>query len=281
MKIKNTLNAGAFCSALILGAQAHAHEDLEDLSHTDDKISGWVSFDYNSHFMSSGFNVWGGDTEDIGDEFLFQPSAGINIAITDTAGVYAGIWFDINSLGGPNYPTIGGDVKEMDVWIGTYFSAGDFTFDFALQQWYYDEETEGIFDVTVSYDTLFSPYLRARTRIEIVGPTDGQQEGTMFELGGTLYEYSPDSSELVISIPVGIAANFDDYHVEGEDGYAYSFIGLSFSYPLPIAEGYGDWDIHGGLTYYHTDDDNIDNRDADGDDKNNFLTANFGIGLSF
>lgn len=272
MKIKNTLSAGAVCSALLLGAHAQA---------ANENISGWVSFDYNSHFISSGLNVWGGDTEDIGDEFLFQPSAGIDIALTETVGVYGGVWFDINSLGGPAYPTIGGDIKEMDVWIGTYFSAGDFTFDFTLQQWYYGEETEGIFDVTVSYDTLFSPYLRARSRIETVGPTNGQQEGTMFELGGTLYEFSPDGSELTLSIPVGIAANFNDYHVEDEDGYAYSFIGLSFSYPLPISDAYGAWDLHGGLTYYHTDDDNIDNKDASGDDQNNFLTANFGIGLSF
>jgi hypothetical protein len=244
----------------------------------DDKVSGWVSFDYNSHFMSSGANVWGGDTEDIGDEFLFQPSAGIEFALTDTSAIYAGIWFDINSLGGPAYPTIGGDIKEVDIWLGYYFGAGDFTFDFTIQQWYYGEETEGIFDITVSYDTLFSPYIRARNRIEGVG---NQNTGTMFELGGTLYEYSPGNSELTISVPVGIAANFNEYHQDDEDGYAYSFIGLSFSYPLPFSGDYGDWDLHGGLTYYNTDDDNIDNRDSSGDDQNNFLTANFGIGLSF
>lgn len=264
MKLKSIITSGAVCSAILLGAQAHAHED------TEDKVSGWVSFDVNSHFMSYGFNVWQPDTDSVGDEFLFQPSAGIDIALTDTTGLYFGIWADVNDLA---TTSIGNDVQEVDVWLGYYFSVGDFTFDLAYQAWMYAGENEGIVDFTVSYDTMFAPYVKFHNRIESVGD---QQKGTIIEVGGTLYEYSPDNCELSFSFPVGVAFTFDDYHnSDGEDGFNYAFIGASFSYPLPISEAYGAWDVHGGVTYFITDEDTVGNQD------DNILTANFGIGLSF
>lgn len=263
MKLKNKLYLGAVFSTLLLGTQVNAEED---------KVSGWVSFDYNSHFMSYGANVWGANTEDIGDEFLFQPSAGVDIALTDNTGLYFGIWADVNDLGNTAGPGIGSNVQEVDVWLGYYITVGDFTFDLAYQAWMYAGENEGIVDFTVSYDTMFAPYIKFHNRIEAVG---GQQKGTMIEIGGTLYEYSPDNSELTLSFPIGVGFSLDDYHVAGEDGYAYSFIGANFSYPLPIPEGYGAWDVHGGLTYYDTD------KTTTGNAESGYLTANFGIGLSF
>lgn len=260
MKIKNTLSAGAVCSALLLGANAQA---------ANENISAWVSFDVNSHFMSYGLNVWGANTEDIGDEALFQPSAGVDITLTESSGLYFGIWADVNTLADAN---IGSNVQEVDVWLGYYITLGDFTFDLAYQAWMYAGENEGIVDFTVSYDTMLTPYIKFHNRIEAVG---GQQKGTMIEIGGTLYEYTVEDTELSFSFPIGVGFSLDDYHVAGEDGYAYSFIGASFSYPLPISDAYGAWDFHGGLTYFDTD------KDATGNAESGYLTANLGFGVSF
>ncbi len=261
MKLKNSITAGVACSALLFGAQAHA---------ANENISGWVSFDVNSHFMSYGLNVWGDDTKDIGDEFLFQPSAGVDITLTENTGAYFGIWADVNDLNDDD--TIGKNIQEIDVWLGYYVTVGDFTFDLAYQAWMYASENEGIVDFTVSYDMMFAPYVKFHNRIEAVGD---QNTGTMIEVGGTIYEYTFEDSGLSLSFPIGLGFSLDEYHVDDEDGYAYSFVGASFSYPLPISDAYGAWDIHGGLTFYGTEE------DTTGNAEDSYLTGSFGIGVSF
>lgn len=266
MKLKTILNTGALCSAALLGTNVQAQEESP--------FSFGLSLDANSHFISYGANVWGDETEDIGDEWLFQPSMSIDYAISETSGVYVGAWFDINGVEGAGPgdvgPDLGGDTKEMDLWVGYYFGLGDFTFDFTLQQWYYGGETEGIFDVTVSYDMMFSPYIKAHNRFEVVG--DGQQKGTMFEVGATLYEGEYEG--LGYGLSAGVGFSFDDYHVAGEDGYAYSFIGASASYVIYSSDSV-EVDLHGGLTYFDTEEDTTGNAES------GYLTANFGIGFSF
>lgn len=263
MKLNKKLIAAAACAALPFASQLSAEESPWSFS---------ASLDFNSHFMSYGANVWGDDTDDIGDEILFQPSAQVDYAINDTMGAYAGIWFDINGLatGDIDWASeAGSDIQEIDVWVGYWVTSGDLTLDFTLQQWYYAGETEGILDITVSYDTLFAPYLRIHNRIEAVGD---QNKGTIYEIGGTLYEGEYEGISYGFS--VGGAFNFDEYHVDGEDGYAYSFIGGSASYVFYSTDSL-DIDLHGGLTYYATDEDNTGNADS------GYLTGNIGVGFSF
>lgn len=263
MKLNKILIAGAICSASLLTAQAEEESAL----------SGWVSLDVNSHFMSYGANVWGDETEDIGDEILFNPSAGLEYSFDEKGAVYIGAWADINSLATgdvKHFSSAGGDVQEIDLWIGYYFTVGDFTFDLAYQSWLYAGENEGIVDFTVSYDFLFSPYIKMHNRVEGVGD---QETGTMYEIGATVYE-GEIGDNFTYSIPVAMGFSFDDFHVQGEDGYAYSYIALNGSYALPI-DFLGDWDLHGGITAYSTDE------DTTGNDDSSYLTASFGIGLSF
>lgn len=252
-------------SAAVLSAQAA--EDESPFSFN-------ISLDANSHFMSYGSNVWGAGTEDIGDEWLFNPSMSIDYAINDTSGLYVGAWFDINGVSdaGPGAvgPDLGGDTKEMDLWIGYFFSVDKLTVDFTFQQWYYGSETEGIFDVTASYDVMFSPYIKMHNRFEVVGST--QQKGTIYEVGGTLYE--SEYKGLSYGFNVGVAFSLDDYHVAGEDGYAYSFLGASASYVIYSSDSL-DIDLHGGLTYYDTDE------DTTGNAENSYLTGSLGVGFSF
>jgi hypothetical protein len=265
MKLKKILSSGAILSATVLAVQATETEESP--------FSFGVSLDYNSHFMSYGANVWGTETDDIGDEWLFQPSVSVNYAINDTSGLYAGAWFDINDVDGAGPGDVGtdlgGDTKEMDLWVGYWVSFDKLTLDFTFQQWYYGGETEGIFDVKVSYDTLLSPYIKAHNRIEGVGD---QQKGTMFEVGGTLYE--GEYQGVSYAFNAGVGFSLDDYHVAGEDGYAYSFLGASASYVIYSSDSV-DIDLHGGLTYFDTDEDAIGNAE------DSYLTANVGVGFSF
>ncbi len=254
------LIAGA--AGLFFSSQAQA---------ANENVSGSLSLDFNSHFMSYGANVWGAspyDVEDIGDEILFQPSAGISFALSEGSAIYTGIWADVNDL---ESSSISDTVQEVDVWVGYYFTVGDFKVDFTLQSWMYAGSAEGIFDVTVSYDTMFSPYIKAHTRFDTA--VASQQKGTVFELGGTLYSTTVGTFSL--SVPVATAFSFDDYHVAGEDGYAYSLTGVKFTTPIGIPDSYGTWDLHGGLVWYHTD------KGFTGNDRSSYLTASLGVGVAF
>ncbi len=248
MKNINKWLAGSLGSLVMLGAQSQA---------SSEDFSGSISLDYNSHFMSYGLNVWG--TEDIGDEVFFNPSIGINYALSETSGVYAGVWAEISDL--DSDPPIGDNIQEVDIWAGYYFAAGDFSFDIALQQWIYASEVEGILDFTIGYDAKFSPTLTIHNRIEAVGT---QNKGTMLVLAGSFYEGD------VFSVSANIGGSLSEFHVDGEDGYAFSSVTLGFG--TPISESV---DFHGGLSFYHTDEDTTGNADS------TYLTLNLGIGMSF
>ncbi len=258
MKNINKWLAGSLGSLVLLGAQSQAESD---------NLTGSLGLDYNSHFMSYGANVWGSDTKDIGDDILFNPSLGLNYALSDTTGVYGGIWGDINDL---SDSPIADNIQEVDIWLGYYFGAGDFSFDLTFQQWYYANEVEGIFDINIGYDTKFAPTLTIHNRYEGVGT---QEESTMFVLGGTFYESAYKGFDY--SIGANIGGSIDDYHQAGEEGYAFSSVSLGFSSPLTIGEGLGDWDFHGALTLYHTSTETVDNPE------NTYLTLNLGVGMAF
>ena len=270
MKIKNILSVGAACSALFTGAQAQE----------ESPFSFSASLDQNSHFMSYGANVWGDKTENIGDGGTFNPSVGLNYALSDSSGIYAGAWFDINSYdtGDISGLDLGSKVQEMDLWLGYYFSVDKFTFDFTYQAWLYAGENEGIFDLAISYDTTFAPYVKFHNRIEVVGAAydekgePGQQKGTMIEVGGTLYEGEYEG--IGYGVSAGVGFSLDDYHKAGEEGYAYSFIGASASKVIYSSDSV-EVDLHGGLTYYDVSNTTTKNTES------GYLTSNIGVGFSF
>ena len=249
-------------SALVLGTSAKA---------SSENVSFSLSLDYNSHFISYGANVWDGEDENrkTFDGLLFQPSAELSFALTEGSGIYTGVWFDIND----NLPSgVGGRIQEVDIWLGYYFTVEDFVFDFTFNQWYYGGETEGTFDISVGYEgVFFAPYILAHHRFDPNGP---QETGTIFEVGATAYEM--DAGPVSLSFPVGVGFTFDDYYVEDESGYVYSFVGAGFGMPLDFfPEGYGDWGLHGGLTVFHTDE------DVTGNEESVYVALNLGVGLSF
>lgn len=264
MKLKNIVSLGVACSAMLTTSFAQEEESPFSFS---------LSLDQNSHFMSYGVNVWGTTkTEDIGDGGTFNPSFVVNYSLSESSGWYAGVWYDVNSYtDAPDPgPDLGSKVQEMDVFVGYYFGLDKLSVDLTYQAWLYAGENEGIFDVALSYDTVLSPYVKFHNRIESVGT---QQKGTMIEVGGTLYEGTAGSVGYAVS--TGLGFSLDDYHVAGEDGYAYSFIGISGSKVIYSSDSL-EADLHGGLTYYNTDE-YLSGTNPD----DNFLTLNIGVGFSF
>jgi hypothetical protein len=264
MKIQSKTNR----YRLLLGLLGSSMVILPSIQAAED-VSFSLSLDTNNHFLSYGASVWDapGDNQKTFDGILFQPSMALNFSLGEGTGIYTGLWFDINN----NIPSsMGGSIQEVDFWLGYYLTTGDFVVDFTFNQWFYAGEVEGTFDIKVSYDGMFSPYVKAHHRFD---PNGGQKEGTIFEIGGTLY--AGESGDISYSFPVGAAFSFDDYHRQDETGYAYSFIGATFSMPLGVEANYGDWILKGGATLYHTD------KDFTGNSQSTYLLLSAGIGLSF
>lgn len=224
-------------------------------------VSGSVSFDFNSHFMSYGLDVWGAGSS---PDSLFQPSASLDFNFGDY-GFYTGVWFDINNQ---VESTLGGDIQEVDVWVGTYFTAGDFTYDLTFQQWYYASETEGIIDFTISYDAALAPYAKLHYRIDSVG---GQEKGAILELGAgyTINDY--------LSVPFAVGLALEQEFQGGDNFLGYVTTGLGFSVPLEfVAEGLGAWDFHGGINAFYVPEDF-----APSNPDEFFLTFSVGVGIGF
>ena len=252
-------------NSLILAATA-ASLSIVPLQAQEDtaSVSGSLSLDFNTHFISYGADVW---SPDGWEEVLFQPSIGITFDSGKNYGFYTGIWGDINNNAATN---IGKDIQEIDVWVGAYVTLDKFTFDLTFQQWYYGSEVEGIIDFKISYDTFLTPTLTIHNRIEGVG---GQETGTVVDLG---VSYGFEAGIVSFTIPLNAAWATDDYH-GGDSGIAYVKTGIMASLPMSfIPEGWGGWDLHGGLTLWHTPDDVIP-----GNPDETFITGSIGVGCSF
>ena len=229
-------------------------------------VSGSLSLDYNSHFISYGADVWGA-----GDELsdaLFQPSLQLSFQLTEDVNFLLGMWYDVNDNA---VSDIGGSVQEVDVWAGIGFGLGPVDVTLLYQEWMYAGESERIIDVILSMDAPLSPSLTLHNRVN-EGASGG--DNGLVAVAGIEQGFSIGSVDF--AIPVSVAAATDGYH-GGDSGFAYASLGLNASVPLAfVNEELGSWNLHGGFTYFVTDDDVIPNNPDD-----SFLTANLGIGIDF
>lgn len=227
-------------------------------------ISGSLSLDVNTHFISYGADVWGAGSD---ADFLFNPSLSLNMALTDEFYAFTGIWFDINDLAESG---IGDDIQEVDLWFGLGYASGGWSFEVTYQEWIYAGDAERILDVMIGYATVLNPTLVIHSRVDGNGD---QETGSVFVLGvseGTSFD------SLDVSLGANVAFNTDDYY-GGDAGLTYISVGPEFAFPLSfISEAYGAWNVHGGIYYYYTPDDTVP-----GNPDENFLTGNIGIGLDF
>jgi len=237
----------------------------------DDVISGVLSLNANSHFISYGNDVWrdGSSMSDLG----FNPSLEFTFKLPANFSLVFGTWWDVNSKGGQ---PLGGDIQEIDVWAGVGYSIDKFSISTTYQAWNYNSGTEQILDVKLAYACLLSPSLTFHNRLAIGG--SGGADGTIAVLG---LSHTVEAGPFSISFPANFAAIVGENYYGGaagsDSGYAYTSIGAQASYPLAfMGECYGKWSLTGGVTQYWTNAPVIP-----GNPRNNFLTYNFGLTASF
>jgi hypothetical protein len=245
--MKNTL------PLLVLGAVGMTAAPL-----TAGELTGSASLDYNSHFISYGFDVWGGG-DNPGSVATLNPAVSLNYQVDDKLSFNSGFWLDVNDNLGSF------DTVETDTWIGVAYDAGLATYSATFQNWQYAGTSEEVLDLAVSFDTTLSPYIMLHNRLG--EGASGGYNGTFLVLGG---EHSFDVSECFsVTVPVAVGFVLDEFHTT-ESGYGYASIGLQGSYALTDSTSFNF-----GVTYYDTDDEVV------GNDEDSFLTYNAGISLSF
>lgn len=249
----------------------------------DDIISATLSLSANSHFVSYGKDVWadGSSMSRMG----FNPMLEFAFKLPENFTFTLGTWWDVTAKGdglflgnGDPYPSIGGDVYEIDLWTGLSYTYEKFTIGATYQTWLYGDAVEQIVDIKLAYDTLLSPYLLFHNRVS--EGASGGDNGTVMVLG---LSYSIEAGPVTFTVPFGVAAVLtDDYNrydsAGGSDtGYSYTSLGLQASYPLAfLGTCYGEWGVTGGIVQYWGDADTLPNNP-----RNQYLTYNVGLTASF
>ncbi|MCW1883840.1 hypothetical protein OKA04_03815 [Luteolibacter flavescens] len=276
------VKSSAFTCALIaslLGTAASMAGDAQTTTTTittpapESKFSGTLNLDLNSHFISYGNDVWAdGNSWDGG---TFNPSLELTWALPGNFSAILGTWWDVNGKPAGTDP-VGGNLQEVDVWGGLGYKIGDLSITALYQAWLYGEETEEIIDLKFAYDCFLSPSILIHNRIDAgFAGVLGGNEGTIVVAG---ISHSIEAGPVTFSFPLNVAYFFeDDFHpASTDDGLGYGSFGVTATYALDfLGEDYGKWNLHGGVTYYVTDDDVIGNPDDE------FLTGTIGIGCAF
>ncbi len=244
----------------------------KDVVPVEDAISGVLSFDVNTHFISYGLDVWGagGDWE----HTLFNPSLELTFALPNDAYFVLGTWWDVNDRA-PSL--IGGSIQEIDVWFGIGKDFGLIDAKLLYQVWNYGGDTEDILDLVLSFDAPLNPSFTVHYRVD-----EGASLGDtgVFFVGGIAPGF--DLGPVAVSVPVNVGFTPDSYHpglapgTFGGSGYGFASVGLKGSYPLPVPEQYGEWALNAGVTFYHTSDSVIPTNPQD-----TFLTGSIGVLIGF
>jgi hypothetical protein len=243
-----------------------------------DKIGITIGYDYASHFVSYGADVWGGGNDFFSDESTNFVWADVAVDLSPFT-LNFGVWSDNNNnVDSP----LGGPIQEIDVYAGISYSIDRFTLGAKYQEWFYGGDEERIVDLSVAFDDsdlLFdgfalNPSFLAHFRIDGNG---AQEEAEAFVVGiAPSFQLTEGDYALTLTIPVNVAFFTDDFQ-GGDSGYGYSSVGATLGVPLAfIPVEYGEWNAALNVTYYMTDEDAIPNNPED-----DFLTGTVSISTSF
>ena len=225
-------------------------------------LTGSISLDMNSHFISYGANVHGnGDNPD----WSFHPALSINYAINDQWTFTTGFWLDVNDNPTPDNASPSFETRETDVWVGLSYTTGITTISGTFQNWQYAGASEEVFDLGISLDTFLSPSLTIHKRFNAGG--SGGFEGTFAVLG---FKHGFDvTDDFSVSVPVSIGWALDEFHTT-EDGYGFASVGLQGSLAINA-----DSSFNFGVSHYDTD------SDVTGRADDSFFTYNAGFSYDF
>jgi hypothetical protein len=245
--------------AALATAPAAVAEDEES------RLSGFLTLDADTNFMSYGLDVWATGTV---DDLLFHPAFGLAWDLGSGFSANIGTWWDVNDNADSS---VGGKaIQEVDVWFGLGYSYEKLSTSVTYQEWMYAGASERIVDFNVALDVILQPSFTVHGRVD---GNNGQDEGAVFVLGAG---HTFDFDFLSLSPGANLGFVTEDYYQPDEGGFAYVSAGLKASVPLTFVPApYGAWDFHMAGTYYYTDPDNINNP------HDNIFTGTFGLGLAF
>lgn len=227
------------------------------------RVSGTLSLQVNTHFISYGADVWGSGSD--WDSALFNPSLDVAVKLSENWSLLLGTWWDVNDK---STSSIGASVQEVDLWAGLAYTHDKWTFTALYQEWMYASDSERIVDFKVSYDTFLKPYILFHGRVDGIGPA--QDTGVVGVIGGA---YDFKAGPIDFSIPGAVAFMTDGFQ-GGTSGFGYASLGLNATYAFT-----GFWEgmsVSAGVTYYHTNDSVIPNNpDTD------FVTGTAGVSFKF
>jgi hypothetical protein len=273
------LSAGVASPAL---AQESGESEMDQVT-PGEKWTVSLGYDFSSHFMSYGDDVWGA-----GDDLFGQERTNFAWAdfVVDAGPIDLnfGAWGDINDNATSG---LGGEIQEIDVYAGASMPVDDFTLSATYQEWYYGADEERIVDLGVSYDDTgliaedfaLNPSFTAHFRVDGNGAQD-EAQAYVFGISPS-FQLTEGSYPLTLGIPANVAyvsENFDTFNGQAAgDSGMYANIGASLSMPLSfIPEGYGDWTGSATGKYWYADEDAYP-----GNPEETFPTAMFSISTTF
>lgn len=225
-------------------------------------ITGNLSLNLDTHFVSFGSDVWGPH-----HQLLFHPSLELTKAVNDNFKLILGTWWDVNDRGAT--ATVGNKLQEVDVWFGGAYTTGALTTTVLYQNWMYPVngvgESEQAVEVKFAVDTFLSPSLLIHQRFG----TSCFGADTIAVLGGA---YNFKAGPVSFSIPGSVSLESGGYH-GGNSGVGYGSLGLTASVPADFVSKDATFSV--GVTGYMTDKAVIPNK------KDTFMNLSTGINIPF
>jgi hypothetical protein len=229
-------------------------------------ITGNLSLNLDSHFVSFGADTWGG-----GDgmrHLLFHPSLELNKAVTDNFKLILGTWWDVNDQA---TSSIGNRVQEVDVWFGGAYTTGILTTTVLYQQWMYNSLNEQAVELKLAVDTFLKPYVLIHERLA----TD-YNDGTVAILGAS---YDFKAGPVSFSVPAAVEVESSGYHGGKKAGIGYGSLGLTGSVPVEFIAKGASFSV--GVTGYATNNDLFVKNGAPSNPAKSFLTYTTGFSIPF
>ncbi len=227
-------------------------------------ITGNLSLNVDSHFVSFGADVWGPNSQ-----LLFHPSLELTKAITEDFKLILGTWWDVNdrpNVQAGNSSAIGHRIQEVDVWFGGAYTTGKLTTTALYQQWMYAGANEQAVELKFAVDTFLSPSLLIHQRLG----SGAYGADTVAVLG---VSYGFKAGPVSFSIPGAVSVESGGYH-GGKGGVGYGSLGLSASVPVDFVSKDATFSV--GVTGYATNHDVIPSNV-----KEKFLNLTGGINIPF
>lgn len=267
LRSKSTLALAAMVALPVLSWAGSAEKAVAAEPAAKPSITGNLSLNFDSHFVSFGSDVWGP-----GHQLLFHPSIELNKAITSDFKLILGTWWDVNDQANSHGVTsseIGHRVQEVDVWFGGAYTSGILTTTALYQQWMYAGANEQAVELKFAVDTFLKPSLLIHQRLG----TGAYGADTVAVLGAS---YDFKAGPVSFSVPAAVSFESGGYH-GGNAGVGFGSLGLSASVPADFVSKDATFSV--GVTGYWTDKTVITSNG--GANKEKFMNLTAGVSIPF